>query len=154
MSKKAVEKEIGAFKTGAKTRVMVFGTFDGLHPGHLHFFRQAKSLDKKTFLIVSVARDRNVERIKGQKPRTSEKRRLALVRRTGLADQVVLSGLRDHLPHILRARPHIIALGYDQKNYIQNLKQELKMKGLQVKIIRLRPYKAHIYKNALLRPRQ
>ena len=39
---------------------MVFGTFDGLHKGHLNFFKQAKKLAQKSFLIVSIARDLNV----------------------------------------------------------------------------------------------
>ena len=51
----------------AKTRIMVFGTFDGIHRGHLHFFKQARGLVKNPYLIVSVARDVNVKRIKGRK---------------------------------------------------------------------------------------
>jgi cytidyltransferase-like protein len=48
-----------------KTIVMVFGTFDFLHKGHLNFFKQARSLAKNPYLIASVARDYNVKRIKG-----------------------------------------------------------------------------------------
>lgn len=36
-------------------RVMVFGVFDGLHPGHRAFLRQARKKGDK--LIVVVARD-------------------------------------------------------------------------------------------------
>jgi len=36
----------------AMKKVMCFGAFDGLHPGHLDFFRQAKRYGD--FLIVSV----------------------------------------------------------------------------------------------------
>ncbi|HEY4500387.1 MAG TPA: adenylyltransferase/cytidyltransferase family protein, partial [Candidatus Paceibacterota bacterium] len=46
-------------------RVMVFGTFDILHPGHLYFLRAAKKLGD--YLIVSLARDVNVRKIKGRK---------------------------------------------------------------------------------------
>lgn len=151
MSKKTVEK-----------RIMVFGTFDGLHPGHLNFFKQARALVAQVpgqardlarggFLIFSVARDRNVLKIKGQLPVLSERQRVALLQKTKLADKVVLSGLKNHLPHILKERPDIIALGYDQKDYIKNLKKDLKAKNLSVKIVRLKPYKTRIYKNALLK---
>ena len=47
-----------------KIRIMVFGTFDGLHEGHLDFFKQARQLSKNPFLIVSIARDKNVKIIK------------------------------------------------------------------------------------------
>lgn len=143
MSKKPVEKKI-----------MIFGTFDGLHPGHLDFFRQARALAQEVFLIVSVARDRNVKRIKGQPPVLNEKKRAALIKKTGVPGKVVLGGLSDHLAHILKERPDIIALGYDQKNYVKNLQSDLNKKNLHVRVVRLKPYKAHIYKNALLRPRK
>jgi len=128
---------------------MVFGTFDGFHPGHLNFFKQARSLGKNAYLIVSIARDKNVKKIKGGLPWLNEKKRMALVKKCKLAHKVVLSGIKNHIPHILKERPDIIALGYDQNNYIKNLKKDLKNKGLLVKIVRLRPYKEHIYKNHL-----
>ena len=43
--------------------VMVFGAFDGFHPGHLDFFKQARAYGD--ILVVSVGTDRNVEKIKG-----------------------------------------------------------------------------------------
>lgn len=129
---------------------MVFGTFDGLHPGHFNFFKQAKKLAKNSFLIVSVARDRNVKKIKGRIPKFGEKKRVLLVKKTKKVDKVVLGGIENHLPHIIRALPHIIALGYDQKAYIKNLKRDLKNKGINVKIVRLRPYREKLYKNRLL----
>jgi len=136
-----------------KTKIMIFGTFDGLHPGHLNFFKQAKNLAKNSLLIVSIARDLNVFKIKGAYPRLNEKKRLNLVKENEIVDKVVLSGKSAHLPHIRKESPDIIALGYDQKAYVKNLKNELKQIGLNVKIVRLRPYKEHIYKNSLLRKR-
>ena len=130
---------------------MVFGTFDGLHRGHISFFKQAKNLAKNSFLIVSIARDRNVFKIKGKYPKKKEQARMLLVKKCKLAHKVVLSGVKDYLPHIIKARPDIIALGYDQKAYVKNLKLNLKRRGIAVKIIRLKPYKEKIYKNHLLK---
>lgn len=132
---------------------MVFGTFDGLHPGHINFFKQARELSGKyfsPFLIVSIARDKNVFEIKKRKTVLSEKQRMNLVKKSGLADKVILSGIKDHIPHIVKEKPEIIALGYDQKAYVKNLKKDLKNKGLLVKIVRLEPHKEHIFKNHLL----
>ncbi len=140
MSKKTVEKKI-----------MVFGTFDGLHQGHFNFFQQARKLAKDSFLIVSIARDKNVNRIKGKYPYLNEKERLNLVKKCILVDKVILSGIKDHIPHIIKEIPDIIALGYDQKVYVKNLKEDLKNKGILVKIKRLKPYQEKIYKNHLLK---
>jgi cytidyltransferase-like protein len=139
-----------------KTRIMVFGTFDGVHKGHLDFFKQAKNFIENSFLIVSIARDKNVFKIKGKNPRLSEKERLVLVKKNNIVDRVILAGKNKYLPHILKERPDIIALGYDQKAYVKELKKDLKdLAGSaggskKIKVIRLNPYKEHIYKNHLL----
>ena len=133
-----------------KTRIMVFGTFDGLHLGHLDFFKQAKNFIKNSFLIVSIARDKNVIKIKKKKPKLSEQERFILVKKCKMVDKVVLAGEDKYLAHILKERPDVIALGYDQKAYVEELKKDLKEKGLLIKIIRLKPYKKHIYKNHLI----
>lgn len=133
---------------------MVFGTFDGLHEGHINFFAQARHLANDPFLVVSVARDKNVKKIKGESPEFKEKERLAFIKNSVLVDRAVLAGLENHLPHILKEKPEIIALGYDQIAYIKNLKKDLENQGLMVKIIRLKPYKKHIYKNHLLKKRR
>lgn len=130
---------------------MVFGTFDGLHQGHLNFFEQARNLHQFPFLIVSIGRDKNVLRIKGEYPDRDERMRMALVKKCKLIDRVVLSGVKTHISHIVKVRPDIIALGYDQKAYVKNLKKDLKNKGVSVKIMRLKPFKEKIYKNHLLR---
>ena len=148
----AMSKKAGENKKTTET-VMVFGTFDGLHPGHLNFFKQARRLAKNSFLVISLARDKNVFRVKGQKPVWSERKRLAILRQSGLADRVVLGGLRDHIPHIAKVRPDIIALGYDQKAYVKNLKKDLVEKNIEARIVRLKPYKQNIYKNRLLKQR-
>ena len=133
-----------------KSRIMVFGTFDGVHQGHLNFFEQAKKLAPRSFLVVSVARDKNVLKIKGNFPVLNEKERITLIEKCKLADKVVLSGVKNHIPHIIKEYPDIIALGYDQKAYVKNLKKDLKNKGLIVKIARLKSYKEKMYKSNLL----
>ncbi len=133
---------------------MIFGTFDGLHKGHENLFRQAKRLAKGAFLVASVARDTNVKKIKKISPVFSEKERLTLLKNYPLIDKAILGGLANHIPHIIREKPDIIALGYDQKAYIKGLKKELKEKGLDVEIKRLKPYKAHIYKNHILKQKK
>jgi FAD synthetase len=134
-----------------KTRIMVFGTFDILHKGHLNFFKQARKMSPTPYLIVSVARDANVKKIKGRKPNASEKQRLAAIKKCPLVDKSVLGGQKNYIPHILKEKPNIIALGYDQRAYVKNLKNLLIKRGLKVKIVRLKSYHPKIYKSSLFK---
>ncbi len=138
-------------KLRQRQRIMVFGTFDILHKGHLNFFKQARKLAKDPFLIVSVARDFNVKKIKNKKPLFNEIERLNFVKATKVVDKAVLGGVRTYIPHILKQKPSIIALGYDQKAYADSLKKILMKKGLRVKIKRLKPYKPTVYKSSLFK---
>jgi FAD synthetase len=125
-------------------KVMVFGTFDGLHPGHLNFLKQAGQHGDK--LIVVVARDTNVKKIKGRWPRFKEKKRLDQVKRIKVADQVILGQIKDPYAVIKVEKPNIICLGYDQNSFAQGLPKKFPA----IKIIRLKPYKPNIYKSSKL----
>lgn len=114
-------------------------------------FRQARRLARQPLLIVSVARDANVKRIKGFNPESGERRRLAALRREPLVDRAVLGAPRGYLSHIVSLRPDIIALGYDQTAYTEGLAVKLKKRGLNARIIRLKSYLPHKYKTSLLK---
>jgi FAD synthetase len=131
-------------------KVMVFGTYDLVHSGHLSFFKQAKKLGD--YLIVVVARDENSARIKGRFPRNDEKTRLANVRKVKLVDKAILGSRTYNFYRTIRThKPVTIALGYDQKPSIRQLKKDLRKHRLaNVKIVRLRPYKPQIYKSSKL----
>lgn len=135
------------------TTILMFGTFDMVHPGHLHMFSQARKLAKKgtdAFLIVSIARDKNVKRIKGKLPRLNERKRLLQIKAVPEVDKAQLGALGDYLAPIVKINPDVIALGYDQKAYVRGLKTALKAKGISPRIIRLKPHKPKIYKTSLL----
>jgi FAD synthetase len=133
------------------TRIMVFGTFDMLHPGHEDFFAQARALAADPYLIVSIARDSAVERIKGTKSRHSEIERQSSVQRHKLVDEVVVGDEAGYIDHILAAHPDIIALGYDQAGeYVEHLERDLTAAGLRSKVIRLQAYKPETYKTSKL----
>ncbi len=141
----------GAKKDVIQKKIMVFGTFDGVHKGHENFFKQARILAQGPYLIVSIARDKNVKKIKGKLPDKNEKERMSLVGKCKLVDKVILGGVDKYLPHIVKEKPDIIALGYDQVEYVKNLKKDLQNLNLKIKIVRSKPHKEHIYKNHLLK---
>ncbi|MBI2327866.1 FAD synthase [Candidatus Curtissbacteria bacterium] len=131
-------------------KVLVFGAFDGLHPGHLDFFRQAKKFGD--FLIVSVGTDKNVERIKGRKPLFSQKERLNLVASCRMVDKAVLGAEEDFYLHIKQIAPDVIGLGYDQWAGEDEVKKELESIGLsKTKVVRLKPYKNKRAKSTMVK---
>lgn len=132
-------------------RIMVFGTFDMLHEGHLDLFRQARALSPESQLIVSIARDASAARIKGYAPKHTELERQKMVEACPLVDEVVLGDRDGYMRHIVDARPDIIALGYDQTGeYVKELQAELATAGLSTAIVRLKPFKPEIYKTSKL----
>ncbi|MDD5290535.1 MAG: adenylyltransferase/cytidyltransferase family protein [Patescibacteria group bacterium] len=124
-------------------KVMCFGTFDNLHPGHLSYLSQARGYGD--YLIVVVARDANVDKLKGKLPRQKEKSRLEKIKNISFVNKAVLGQLRDKFKVIKKFRPSVICLGYDQAVDIRELK-----KIFPGKIIRLKPYKEYIYKSSKL----
>jgi cytidyltransferase-like protein len=133
------------------TRIMVFGTFDMLHEGHLDMFRQARSLASDPYLIVSLARDSAAARVKGAPPRKSERERLALMRTCHLVDEALLGDEAGYIPHIKAVAPDIIALGYDQSGeYVEHLERDLADAGIAARVVRLAAYKPEIFKTSKL----
>lgn len=131
-------------------RVLVFGAFDGLHPGHLDFFRQAKKYGD--FLIVSVGTDKNVRRIKGKRPLFSQRERLDLVKSCRIVDKAVLGAQKDFYSHILEVAPDVVGLGYDQWASEEEVKRELLKVGLlKTRVVRLEPYKTNRAKSTHLK---
>jgi cytidyltransferase-like protein len=133
------------------TRIMVFGTFDMVHAGHLDLFRQARALAEDSHLIVSIARDSAVARVKGAAARNSEEKRRDIVAACPLVDQAILGDEAGYIQHIQKAKPDIIALGYDQAGeYVDSLERDLAAAGMQARIVRIEPYMPEVYKTSKL----
>lgn len=132
------------------TKVIVFGTFDIFHPGHASFFKQAKKLGD--YLLVVVARDKNVEKAKGKLPRNLERQRAKIIRQAKIADKVILGSKTNNYFQTLRTyKIDAVALGYDQKPTMKSLKRILRKHRLsKVEIRRLKSYNPSKYKSSLL----
>lgn len=126
-------------------KILAFGTFDILHEGHLNFFKQAKAYGDE--LVVVIARNINVQRIKGNFPLNDERLRLNKVKQTGLVDVAVLGHLENPYQIIEEEQPDVICLGYDQVVHTKGL--EKKFPG--IKVVRLKAYKPEIYKSSKLK---
>lgn len=129
-------------------KVLALGTFDGIHDGHRNMLRQAKALG--TYLIVVVAPDTVVKKLKGA-PRHSSAQRIAMLKKERITDEVALGDSEIGSWKILKKyKPDIIALGYDQDELKTELDAYFENTEKKPTIVRLQPHKPEIYKSSLL----
>ncbi len=127
-------------KKGKHHRILVFGTFDIIHPAHLRFLTEARVATNcpDCELVVVLSRDSSIERIKGRKPIFSEEQRLKLISGLRLVDYACLGNEgTDHFRIILDIEPDYIVLGYDQLLEERPLHEFIQRHQLQTKVLRL-----------------
>ncbi len=127
--------------------ILIFGTFDFFHAGHLALIKQARKLGDR--LVVVIARDETVERVKHQKPIHSEQDRKKIVSAIRYVDQVLLGSKTDVYAVLKKVKPDVIALGYDQTFFVDLMKEKIREFKLNTKIVRLKQYKT--YKSSLIK---
>lgn len=134
------------------SKILLFGTFDILHPGHASLFKQARQTSAApSQIIVVIARDVTVKQIKKHLPVNSEKKRRENLLKTGWANKALLGGAGDRYEVIKKIKPDFICLGYDQKIFTGRLRQKIKQFGLNTKIVRLKSFHPQKYKSSKLK---
>jgi diphthine synthase len=125
----------------SKNTIVITGSFDIIHPGHIHFFQQAKKQLPNADLIVVVARDSSIREFKDRDPILPEDHRLKVLRSLYLVDKAILGNEgSDKIKIIEEINPDLIVLGYDQWISEENLKKELTIRKLKAKVIRLEKF--------------
>ncbi|MDP2631307.1 MAG: adenylyltransferase/cytidyltransferase family protein [Candidatus Uhrbacteria bacterium] len=132
------------------TRVLVFGTFDHLHPGHEHFLKAAQALGDE--LIACLSPDKIVLKLKDREVMNSYSKRKKALESAGFCDKAVqgdssLGGYQI----IKKIKPDIIALGYDQKALKADLKRWMAENEQSIVLKTISAYKPKIYKSSLLK---
>jgi FAD synthetase len=137
--------------TKVTKKVLVFGVFDLLHPGHKWFLRQAKKFGDRLYVIV--ARDCNAYKQKKRYPQQTERiRRQALAKLTYVTKaQLGARDINRRYEAVIKLNPSIIALGYDQRYLTTVLKRDLKNLKLKTKVVRLSAWRPELYKTSRLR---
>ncbi len=131
--------------------VLAFGTFDLLHPGHLSYLKQAKKLGDQ--LIVIIARGVNVRKFKHKATVFDAEQRRALVQELKMVDRAVLGFKDDIYKSVVRFKPDVIAMGYDQQPSTTEVRRELAQRGLFPRIVRCKAFKPHKHKSTKIRQR-
>jgi len=119
-----------------KKKVLIAGTFDIIHPGHIYFINEARKLGK---VVVVVARDSTVKKIKGREVVVPERQRLEVVRNIkGVAEAYLGHEGDDFLKIVEEIRPDIIVLGPNQPFDDKKIKIDLEKRGLNIEVIKLK----------------
>ncbi|HAI97974.1 TPA: FAD synthase [Candidatus Peribacteria bacterium] len=126
-----------------RPRVLVFGTFDDLHPGHRFFLSEA---GKRGELWIVVAHDETVRMIKGRPPLEPAKRRARSVSAAFPDAHVILGETEDYLAPVRQVHPDLILLGYDQA-----LPPGVAIEALSCTVERLPAFEPHRHKSSVRR---
>ena len=129
--------------------VMAFGTFDFFHAGHENYLAQAKALGDE--LIVVVARDETVKKVKGQSPLYNERKRLRDVQNCKHVSRAVLGNSDDKYRVIKKYLPTVLALGYDQYVFTYGLKNYFIKENLDIEIVRMKAFEPETFKSSLIK---
>jgi len=119
--------------------VLASGAFDLVHFGHIRFLEEAKRAGgENARLIVVVARDKTIERLKGKKPVIPEDQRRAVVEALKPVD-VALLGFEDlSIADVLeQLKPDVVAVGYDQAYVEEQVRSVIRERGLNIEVVQI-----------------
>ncbi len=134
-------------------RVLAFGTFDKLHEGHQFYLKAAAALGDELYVLVAC--DQAVVWAKHHPPAQPASQRLAAVAKLPFVTRAWIgepvANQSDYLRPIQLARPHVIALGYDQaldaETWLINAVATMRPRPT---IVRLTAFHPERYKSSLI----
>lgn len=135
-----------------KKKILIAGTFDIIHPGHIYLINEASKLGD---VYVIVATDKNRKEYSGEIPIIPEQQRLEVVKNIKNVKEAKLGRHdNDTLKTVEQINPDIILLGPDQKFSVEKLQNALILKGLNhIKVKRLDRYydKYQLHSSSLIK---
>ena len=119
--------------------VLASGNFDLLHLGHVKYLEEAKKAGgENAKLIVIVARDSTIKKMKERKPVMPEDQRRSLVESLKVVDEAILGYEELDISKVLeKIRPDIIAVGHDQHNIERSVRKALAEKKLNIQVVKI-----------------
>jgi len=125
------------------TRALIFGAFDGLHPGHDYLVKQAAELADE--LYIAIPPDVIVKQLKGREPTNNLASRISEVSRRYPKAQVIEGDAEiGSYTVVKRIKPDVIALGYDQKELARDIADKLNIKTVTIPAFHPDKYKSSL----------
>lgn len=115
-----------------QTKVIAQGTFDILHPGHVHYLRDAAAMGDELHVIV--ARRDNVTH--KEDPVLPDRQRREMVAALDAVDHAHLGDRDDIFVPIERIEPDVIVLGFDQHHDEEAIANALDQRGIDCRVER------------------
>ncbi|AKH97652.1 adenylyltransferase/cytidyltransferase family protein [Halanaeroarchaeum sulfurireducens] len=115
------------------TRVVAQGTFDIIHPGHVHYLGQAAAMGDELHVIV--ARRQNVTH--KEPPILPNRQRKDVVAALDVVDDARVGNEDDIFAPIEDLDPDVIALGHDQHHDSEAIASELATRGIDCAVRRV-----------------
>ncbi len=115
------------------TKVLATGTFDILHPGHVHYLAESAALGDQ--LVVIVARESMVDH--KNPPVVPEEQRREMVEALEVVDSAVLGSESSIFEPLREIRPDVVTLGHDQHYDEDELHDELRERGFEADVVRV-----------------
>ena len=123
-------------------KVLVFGKFDILHPGHMHILAMAKKLGQ---VIIVLEADQSIKSLRNYIPYNNEKTRIKNLKDLGF--EVFIRAINHDAKYLINhLQPDILFIGEDQR-YLQDTFS--KFKDINLEIIKF--VKSNLYKSSRLR---
>lgn len=103
------------YSPGIARRIIVNGTFDILHRGHIKMLNFAKS--QGTYLLVAIDSDKQVRELKGEsRPINNQEDRKFMLDNLQCVDAVWIFDTQEELEHICKIyKPHLMVKGGDYR---------------------------------------
>ena len=114
------------------SRVVAQGTFDILHPGHLHYLEDAAAMGDELHVII--ARSENVTH--KEPPIIPDGQRREMVAALDPVDHARLGHPSDIFVPIEEIEPDVVALGYDQHHDDEAIAAALADRGIDAEVRR------------------
>ena len=105
------------------SKVLVFGAFDGLTPGHILFLEQASKFGDE--LVVAVLGDEFYVKYRGQPPSLPLKKRMVALRQLPLNPAVCEEDVREDWRSLQELQPDVIVLSAEQAKWRHRLDELL-----------------------------
>ncbi len=116
-------------------RTLAQGTFDLLHPGHVHYLEEAAAMGEELYVII--ARSTNITH--KQAPVLDGRQRRDMVAALGVVDRAVLGHESDIFVPIEEIDPDVIVLGHDQHHDDAGIERALAERGIDCEVCRASP---------------